>query len=452
MLGSLPTVTRRDATDDGVVLRSVHRFDRGELRPMERTPEGFLMVEGFIARPGVMEYRTSDGGSVRELIEEVELHDAVSLGSLAMKPVTNDHPTEDVTPDNAARLSVGAVDPEIDVVKIGGFVRIRFVVQNRDAIDAIDSGKRELSPGYRCEIDPTPGTHPVYGRYDARQLRRRYNHAAIVDRARGGSEIRLRADSAQQTTPPTAPPLSTEAFMHPSLVALLTLLGVSRFDDEKIAVAEGLTLLRKRDAEESAAAAATEPKVEVEVESPEQKAAKSGAGGAMSLDEIVSQRDVLQKQVDELVKQVDAYKAKQAEADTAAAAEGDKKDRAELDSLCDRLRVAKKDDACSLADYSVYVAAEAGVTLPKETPKETLRGVITGLSAQVKARADGADAYDPWADVGLRRDADKADAAKVEAEAEAKRKADGAPPSTGSAFLDNIAKRFPHGARAAAAK
>lgn len=442
-----PTVTRRDAADGGA-RREVVRYDRGSLTPMEVTDEGFLRVEGFIARPGIYEYRTHDGQVIRELIEPAELHNADSLATLALKPVTNDHPDEDVTPENSAKLAVGAVDPMVDVMQVGGFVRIRFCVNNRDAIEAINAGKRELSPGYRCEIDPTPGTHPDYGRYDARQLRRRYNHAAIVDAARGGREIRLRADGAAQIADPLLPP-AREAPVDPTLIALLTLLGVTRFDDVKSATADGLRLLQKsrKDAEEAVAAAETAAAQEETAEGEKLKAA-----GVSSIDELVKQRNEAQAKIDELVKQVEAYKAKEETVAADHAKAADKKDRATLDSLCEKLRVTKKDDATSTADYSRYVVTEAGIKLATDAPIETVRGVVVGLAAQHRVaegggRADAADDADPYEAVRVKRDGAAADPMKGKGTGGQPERTDAAP-TTGSTFLDNIAKRFPHGTAA----
>lgn len=59
-----------------------------------------------------------------------------------------------------------------------------------DAMAAlIDSGKKELSAGYRCKYDMTPGTHPVFGAYDAVQRNIRGNHLATVKEGRMGPSV-----------------------------------------------------------------------------------------------------------------------------------------------------------------------------------------------------------------------------------------------------------------------
>jgi hypothetical protein len=173
-----------------------HRVDRGELRACHVQDDGTLLVDGFAAREGILEYRTANG--VRRELVTAETLDA-AIGGLGRAPVTLEHPDprkypQGVTPDNVEELVVGDTDGTVRMEK-GGFVRVELAVRRRDAIDAVRAGKQELSPGYSVRLDPTPGVHPVYGRYDAVQVERRYNHLAIVDRARGGAEVRLRADA-----------------------------------------------------------------------------------------------------------------------------------------------------------------------------------------------------------------------------------------------------------------
>lgn len=52
----------------------------------------------------------------------------------------------------------------------------------------IDNGKRELSAGYRCVYDFTPGVYQGI-KYDAVQRQHRGNHLALVDRGRMGPDV-----------------------------------------------------------------------------------------------------------------------------------------------------------------------------------------------------------------------------------------------------------------------
>lgn len=140
-------------------MTTVQRYDRGELKSAVRTDEGYVLAEGFAARPGVLEYQQADGSIRRELVPEEELHRAESLETLARKPVTLEHPKADsgeqvfVAPENVQAFGVGDVSEEVEVVRLGGFVKIRMAVRRADAIEAIDRGIRELSAGYTVDRD-----------------------------------------------------------------------------------------------------------------------------------------------------------------------------------------------------------------------------------------------------------------------------------------------------------
>lgn len=215
---------------------SVRRFDRaeiGELRPAATSQEGFLLVDVYIAKPGVLTYRDISGQEWRELITADELHRADSLATLVGKPVTLEHPDDDVDPDNADRHSKGAIGENITVMQ-DGRVRIVYMVQKRDAISEIQTGrKREASPGYVCDIDNTPGVHPEFGPYDRVQKNRRYNHGAICSRARGGPEIHLRYDSdAAMVAHNDSKDDDMDPKLVAALIAALSVQGFSRQDAE----------------------------------------------------------------------------------------------------------------------------------------------------------------------------------------------------------------------------
>lgn len=181
----------------------VERWDRGEVRRAYKTPEGFLFVEGCATRCGVFEYRQPDGTVIRELRDDADVMDPASLASLGRKPATLEHPEDNgqrvlVTPDNWDRYAVGQVGEKI--AGAGGYVDVTLTVNRADALAAIASGVQELSCGYECEIDPTPGVHPTYGRYDQRQTNIQYNHLALVPQGRAGDQARLRMDAAEQVT------------------------------------------------------------------------------------------------------------------------------------------------------------------------------------------------------------------------------------------------------------
>lgn len=169
------------------------RIDTGTLRPAKRTPTG-LRADAHITRTGVFKYRNPDGSQRLELRDDPEVHDPDSLASFAGVPVTDDHPAAPLDPSNAAAHARGAVGE--NVRRDGDRVAASITVYDAALIARMDRGKVEVSCGYSCDLDETPGVHPRYGRYDAVQRNIRGNHVAIVDVGRAGPEVRVRMDGA----------------------------------------------------------------------------------------------------------------------------------------------------------------------------------------------------------------------------------------------------------------
>jgi hypothetical protein len=234
--------TRHDEadTDAPPVLR---RHDRGSplLTPV-RTADGFLLVEGVVARPGIYVYRNADGTPRRELVTEQTLRDSAS--TLGRAPVTNDHPDDaNVTPENVQRWGVGDVGDEITIAD-NGFVRVKMAVRRKDAIDAIEGGKVQLSPGYDVKLSGKGGEDPIFGRFDDEQTSRRYNHVAIVDAARGGSACAVRSDALDEVVEEAGEAAATAA----ALTAILARLGVATPQEAQAKIdAEWSKLYAQRD-------------------------------------------------------------------------------------------------------------------------------------------------------------------------------------------------------------
>jgi len=89
----------------------------------------------------------------------------------------------------AKALSVGEVSTAAK--QDGQLVMLPLILKDAAAIKAMVSGKRELSAGYVCELDWTPGLTADGEAYDAQQRSIKINHLALVDRARAGSQARI---------------------------------------------------------------------------------------------------------------------------------------------------------------------------------------------------------------------------------------------------------------------
>ena len=170
------------------VLRASFHKDKCEV-----TSQGFLRVPAYLTRTGVFLYRTQDGKVIRELRHPDDVFDPISLDSLRMAPLTNDHPKEMVTPENVKTLSVGWIGDEVK--PDNNLISATAIVADKVAIGDVDKGKKELSCGYTADLVVESGTYNGE-QYDVRQTNIRYNHVALVDEGRAGPQVRLRMDSA----------------------------------------------------------------------------------------------------------------------------------------------------------------------------------------------------------------------------------------------------------------
>lgn len=167
-----------------------YREDFGGAIESHIDENGYLRITGVAARTGILTYMLPGGGMRRELVPAETLFAEDSVSTLSGSPVTVEHPGV-LTAETAQQYSRGSVPA---AKADGDKLKVDVVVTAQDAIDTIQAGKRQLSPGYRAELDFTPGEYEGQ-RYDAVQVKRVYNHLAIVQSARGGSECRLHLDS-----------------------------------------------------------------------------------------------------------------------------------------------------------------------------------------------------------------------------------------------------------------
>jgi len=179
------------------------RYDRGTLGPVTRTPQGGIRVSAAVARVGVLSYRNADGSERRELRLPEDVFHADSMASLAGAPVTDLHPPEMVGPANYRTFAAGHV-AEGSARQEGDLLLADLVVQDGDVADRILNGERkDVSCGYVCDIEDTPGEYQGE-KYDCIQRNIRQNHVALGPPGwgRSGSSVSLRLDSAGDGLPP----------------------------------------------------------------------------------------------------------------------------------------------------------------------------------------------------------------------------------------------------------
>lgn len=171
------------------------RFDNGTIRKAEITPEGYLRAEAVFARDGVLEYRTLDGKTRREL--RLPEENKKALTGFGLKPFTIEHPTVLVDAKNANQHAKGLTDSNV-VYDKGGFVRGVINVFDSVAVDSITSGKTvEISAGYQCDVEDSPGVWNGQ-HYDAIQRNLVINHVCATQKGRAGEEVRImHLDSAE---------------------------------------------------------------------------------------------------------------------------------------------------------------------------------------------------------------------------------------------------------------
>lgn len=157
-----------------------------------KTPEGYLIcTDAILARTGKQEYLRgelftdcSDGES-EERIDIDRPYDEVfnekTISSFENKPVTFDHPDEDVNTGNYKEYAVGYVrDVHQGKTENGEDVIMgNLVITDKDAIKAIENGDHtDLSCGYDCEIKDENGSYY--------QSNIRGNHVALCEEGRAG--------------------------------------------------------------------------------------------------------------------------------------------------------------------------------------------------------------------------------------------------------------------------
>ena len=160
---------------------------------ISRTPEGFLICRDVpIARVGVQDYLGREIGQT-ERPDEIfkvyrpadEVFSPAAVASFEGKPVTENHPDEDVTSENYGRYTRGVVrDVRKGTGKYEGCLVADLVIHDGALVRAVQDGKREISCGYNCLWVPT-GDHTL----EQREIRG--NHVAVVDKGRAGHGVAI---------------------------------------------------------------------------------------------------------------------------------------------------------------------------------------------------------------------------------------------------------------------
>lgn len=189
--------SKGDKSDSG--WKTVQRWDLQAGKLGKPTPSGVgIAVPARMTRVGVLSYRQDDGKVRRELRPPEEVFKPKSLATLSGATVTDDHPAK-VHEGNWREVAIGHVqgEPHQD----GKYVAGELHIKHGPAVDKARAQElAELSCGYRCKLDETPGVWEGEP-YDAVQRDIEYNHVAAgpIGWGRAGGEVRMRLDSAGGT-------------------------------------------------------------------------------------------------------------------------------------------------------------------------------------------------------------------------------------------------------------
>lgn len=160
---------------------------------------GFVTIKGNpISKVGIFEYSGAQIGRTGADADRVfnvyrpaeELADPECLASFQLLPFINDHVMLGSEDDGMTPPERKGVEGYIgeDVYFDPPYLRGTLRIVSESLKNAIGSGKVELSPGYRCVYEMTPGIFDGKP-YDAVQRKIRGNHLALVDEGRTGPDV-----------------------------------------------------------------------------------------------------------------------------------------------------------------------------------------------------------------------------------------------------------------------
>lgn len=167
--------------------------DRVPLSTRKYTDDGYLRAEAALTRSGVFEYDAHDlgvgpkGKTVKVLRTEESSFHADTIASARGTPITVEHPKNGVSPNNWHKEAVGNVVGEprvIDKKRLGADV----LIGAKRGIAAVQDGVEELSIGYTLAFEKA-GKDSDYDYVSKGPIL--INHAALVDKTRAGSTVRI---------------------------------------------------------------------------------------------------------------------------------------------------------------------------------------------------------------------------------------------------------------------
>ena len=145
------------------------------------------------------------------------------MASFEGKPVTNDHPPGIIGPDDVRLYEMGhAENIRRGTGDLADYILADLHIHDRELIDAIQGGKREVSCGYECDY-----VQDEDGSYSQKNIRG--NHIAVVDRGRAGKRAAILDSKINQ---PAAEPPERKVTMKSKILELFGLAAKDRSPEE----------------------------------------------------------------------------------------------------------------------------------------------------------------------------------------------------------------------------
>lgn len=160
---------------------------------MTKTPEGFLICHNVpIARTGEYKYLGKELG-IKDRYNEIikiyrnpeEVFSKKAIASFEGKIVTDEHPSDLLTSENAQRYSKGSIQNVRKSNENDDLLLADLFLYDKKLINEVLDGKREVSCGYDCVyVDNGDGTF--------NQTEIRGNHVAVVESGRAGRLVSIK--------------------------------------------------------------------------------------------------------------------------------------------------------------------------------------------------------------------------------------------------------------------
>ena len=145
------------------------------------------------------------------------------MASFEGKPVTNDHPPGIIGPDDVRLYEMGhAENIRRGTGDLADYILADLHIHDRELIDAIQGGKREVSCGYECDY-----VQDEDGSYSQKNIRG--NHIAVVDRGRAGKRAAILDSEINQ---PAGNPPERKVTMKSKILELFGLAAKDRSPEE----------------------------------------------------------------------------------------------------------------------------------------------------------------------------------------------------------------------------